>query len=181
MRTDKAWIAYHDLPQYAQTAALLAPWCASIYISCQPDQAPAFDRPTLPDAYPDQGPLGGIVTAMAAFPDHALWVLACDLPLLDAATLHLLATAPATPQGVTVLQSPDGHLEPLCSRWPTSCFAAVKAAFAQGQRSVQRVIRSLPYHAVTTQKPLFNANTPQEKAIAFRRMADQRNTPKNNS
>lgn len=184
MRTDKALLPYHGIPQYLSAIQLLAPRCTSVYVSCQEDQAAQFDHPTLPDAYPDQGPLGGIVTAMQRHHNSALWVVACDLPLLDAATLDALAAARDMRAAATVIQSPAGHLEPLCSLWESAYFERITAAFAHGERSVQRLLRQLPHRAVPwpgATTSLFNANTPQEREAAFRRMQDQRNTPKNNS
>lgn len=185
MQTDKALLTYHTQPQYRHAAQLLGTHCTQVLISCQQDQAHAFTIPTLIDQYPDQGPLGGIVTAMRRFPRQALWILACDLPLLDAPTLNAVAAARDKQAAATVVQSPEGYLEPLCSIWEPHHFTAIEQAFAQGTRSIQQLLQQLPYRAIALPKrPLYNANTPQERAAAFRRMQEtqhQRNTPKNNS
>lgn len=52
----------------------------------------------LRDEQPYQGPLGGIVTALAACESEQVFVTACDMPLLNASVIH------------SVIASGHGHL-----------------------------------------------------------------------
>ena len=88
----------------------------------------------LPDRWPGEGPLGGIITALedartrAASMKHSL-IVRCDMPVLTGAWLrYLVERALKSPASVVVPKSAQG-LEPLCACWRTSAAGRLQHAF----------------------------------------------------
>jgi molybdopterin-guanine dinucleotide biosynthesis protein A len=119
----------------------------------------------IPDLFPGEGPLGGILTALR----HTLaeWnlITACDMPRLDAAFLSALLEAAET-AGADVLlpHGPSGQPEPLCAVYRHSARGTLEAAFAAGVRKITAALaglRAAPYE-VSGIGPLENVNTPED-------------------
>ena len=96
-----------------------------------------------PDAYPGEGPLGGVLTALTSTDAELLVVVACDLPWLDGETVRRVVAAASDPDvdvGVAWTDRP----EPLLAAWRVRpCLAAVAQAFASGERAVHAVLAGL--------------------------------------
>ena len=92
------------------------------------------DHPDLAGA----GPLSGVLTLAAQFPDQALLVLGVDYPhLLDNALHRLLACHRLTRRSVCFAAAEDGHVEPLVSlitaedcRWLRATGGAVRGVWS---------------------------------------------------
>lgn len=96
----------------------------------------------LPDRFPGEGPLGGILTALIAATDDLVVVLACDMPgvgpEVPLALVHALAGAPTAKAAIAVVGDRD---QPLTAAWRRSTAqAAMEAAFAAGERAPRRVL-----------------------------------------
>ena len=132
-----------------------------------PALAGAIGYRAIPDLYPGEGPLGGILTAF----DHstAEWnlVAACDMPELTAEFLASLLDA-AEQAGADVLMpaGPGGLPEPLCAVYRQTARGPIAAEFAAGTRKVTAAFGAL--HTICLAVPelkLFqNVNTPQDWA-----------------
>lgn len=89
---------------------------------------------------PFAGPLAAVVAGwralVAAGHTGPVLVVACDLPLVDAGALRLLAEWPATGSVVPVA---DGHRQLLSARWSAADLAAAEAAFVAGARALREV------------------------------------------
>lgn len=70
--------------------------------------------PTVPDAAPGRGPLGGLLALLDAAHGAPTIALACDMPRVDEALLRRLAEAPDAP---IVAPRRAGRWEPLCARY----------------------------------------------------------------
>lgn len=168
MGQDKGSLAWHGRPQRDHLTDLLAPFCQEVYLSCRPDQvdmlAPAR---TLPDTFAELGPYGALLSAFRQNPDTAWLVVACDLPLLDAATLHFLVKNRHPRYLATAFRSPhDGLPEPLLSIWEPKAYAALLGLLAQGYSCPRKVLLQYPVHLLEAPDPaaLTNVNTPEEAA-----------------
>ena len=113
----------------------------------------------VPDDYPGEGPLGGLICAMrhatelaanrlAANPsdntsdtaaDGICLVLSCDLPRASAVTVKEVAEALASrPKTDAVLPAGKGDIpQYLHGAWRLRCRSKLEAAFAQGGRSIR--------------------------------------------
>ncbi len=169
MGTDKGRLHWHGKEQRYYVADMLKTLCEEVYISCRDaEQADEIkDYPTLIDTYTDIGPYAGILTAMDAQSDTGWLVVACDLPLLDEATLQQLVAQRDTLCMATTFKSPhDGLPEPLITIWEPGSGAVLRTMVSEGikcprkalMRHPERVKIILPDLAET----LLNANTPEE-------------------
>ena len=108
----------------------------------------------VPDDYPGEGPLGGLICALrhavrlaanlAANPsdidaDGICLVLSCDLPRASAVTVKEVAEALASrPKTDVVLPAGKGGIpQYLHGAWRLRCRSELEAAFAQGGRSIR--------------------------------------------
>lgn len=151
------------------------------------------------DDYPDQGPLGGIVTALrhanefvasqGAGSQHAIFILACDLPWVNTGTLGELMTVmlreprprPDTNQRPVTSPRPVTNPRPqvvfpldeqqrvqyLHGLWRLDTYPALRQAFEDGQRSVAGGLEYLDQDCVFTRQvtypsTLADANTPED-------------------
>ncbi len=94
------------------------------------------------DIVPRGGPLQAIMAALRAFPGRAVFVIACDVPLVTAAWIGRIAM-PLEP-GVDVrVPRVAGRAQPLCALWGAHTIGAIEAAWEGGERSVVRVLERL--------------------------------------
>ncbi len=146
MGEDKALLAYHGRSQVAYLADLLAPLCTATYVSRRPDQGeiPEGNRgiPILFDTFLEMGPMGGVLSALRAFP-HAAWlVVACDLPWLDSAALEALVAARNPFRQATAFLQSDGAPEPLCTIYEPRIYRVALGRLAEGRTSLRSLLRS---------------------------------------
>ena len=173
MGEDKAALRAGGRTQLEQAMALLAPHVARAFVSVRKDQRSdplraGFEQ--IEDTRADLGPIAGIIAALERFPDSAWLVLACDLPLLDAATLEFLVRERAAERLATAFRSSHDTLpEPLCAVWEPASRAALAAYVARGKSCPRKFLSGADVHLIDEPNPraLDNANTPEEYAAAM--------------
>ncbi len=135
MQRDKAVLTYDGKPQLARAMALLQPLVERAFVSVRNDQRQDPARAayeTIADLTAGLGPIGGILSALHAHPDHAWLVLACDLPFLDDATLrYLIAQRTPARLATAFRSSSDGKPEPLCAIYEPAARAVLEDWVAQ--------------------------------------------------
>ncbi|MGE9296191.1 MAG: NTP transferase domain-containing protein [Puniceicoccales bacterium] len=170
MGRDKATLTWHGEPLWRRQAELLAEQGMPVGISLRAEQTLDIGGfAPVHDAMDDAGPLAGFLSAWAQFAQSALLVVACDLPLLDAATIRFLIEQRDPTKLATAYRSAnDGLPEPLCAIWEPRSRAALEASVAAGKRCPRKVlinggddVRLLDLPHPTA---LENANTPEEFA-----------------
>ena len=121
----------------------------------------------IPDRYPGEGPLGGILTAL----DHtsAEWnlIVACDLPQLTAGFLRrLLDAAEAAGCDALLPHSAGGRPQPLCAVYRRSTRQVLEERFRTGTRKVTLALEGLGVHRLEVSEVLQfqNVNTPEDWA-----------------
>lgn len=114
----------------------------------------ALDLDTVEDRWPDAGPLGGLLTALAApvvptvvaaagAVDAVVVVAACDLPFVDGPIVAALLAALRTTAPAAAVADP-GRLQPLLGAWRAGLVEPVlAAAFAAGARSMDEALAAL--------------------------------------
>jgi len=167
MGRDKGEIAWHGKPQREYAADLLRPICSEIFISCRANQAAEIETayPTLPDTFAELGPYGAILSAFRHNPNTAWLVVACDLPLLDAATLDFLLNNRQPRRVATAFQSPHDQMpEPLIAIWEPKSYAVLLSFLAQGYSCPRKVLLNSDALILSVPNPaaLTNVNTPEE-------------------
>jgi len=168
MQRDKAALDYHGEPQLTHAWRLLEAVTERAFVSLREDQREDPLRaqfPQLVDTYEAMGPAAGILTAQDAYPDAAWLVLACDLPLLDAATLQRLIAARDPHAHATAFRSRFDDLpEPLCAIWEPASHALLAERVAADKICPRKaLILSDTRLLAPPGEALDNANTPQER------------------
>ncbi|WP_329743401.1 NTP transferase domain-containing protein [Dyella sp. A6] len=178
MRRDKAQLSYAGKPQLLRAWRLLSAVTERAFVSMresQRDDPLRAGLPQLVDSYDAIGPAAGILSAQDAWPKAAWLVIACDLPLLDEATLRTLIAARDPSKDATAFTSRfDGLPEPLCALWEPSSHAMLKQRYQAGsfcprKALIQANIALLP----AAGDALDNINTPEEFEQMQRQLESQ--------
>ncbi|GAB2940908.1 hypothetical protein GCM10027048_01640 [Hymenobacter coalescens] len=175
MQEDKGRLRYHGREQQEHAAALLAPFCQDVFISCRPGQA--ADLPAglaaLPDQFLDLGPLSGLLTAFRHDPNAAWLVVACDLPFLTEQTLRHLVAHRHAGRAATAFQSPDNEFpEPLITIWEPRSYPVLLQFLGLGYSCPRKVLINADAEVLPAPAPaeLRNVNTPAERDAAQREL-----------
>jgi molybdopterin-guanine dinucleotide biosynthesis protein A len=177
MHRDKAALLYEGRSQLDRAVGLLGRHLSRVFLSVRAEQTSdptRAGRPMIVDSVAGGGPIVGIRSALAAQPDVAWLVLACDLPFLSDATLaRLLAERDPQALATAFSSSHDGLPEPLCAIWEPAAGAAL-AAYCDGGGKCPR--KFLTTHRVRLLEPrdpraLDNINTPEEYRQAVSALA----------
>ncbi|RAK70472.1 NTP transferase domain-containing protein [Hymenobacter edaphi] len=176
MQQDKSRLRYHQQEQQEHAAALLAPLCQDVLISCRPDQAPEVPAglTALPDQFLDLGPMSGLLTAFRHDPNAAWLVVACDLPFLTEATLQHLVQHRHPGRVATAFQSPDNAFpEPLITIWEPRSYPVLLQFLALGYSCPRKVLINSDIELLPAPAPqeLRNVNTPTEREAAQQELA----------
>jgi len=168
MRRDKATLTYGGRTQLERAMALLERHVERAYVSVRADQEsdPLRARFALiADRAANIGPIAGLLAAQARHPEAAWLVLACDLPLLDEATLAELRRARAPQRAATAYRSShDGLPEPLCAIYEPHSREALIAYVKTGKDCPRKFLISADVKLIDEPNPraLDNVNTPEE-------------------
>ena len=172
MGTDKGLLDYHGQPQRRYLYDQLHRLGIAPAMSCRHDQADtlrqSFDA-VLPDTFTDLGPFGAILSAFRTDPTAAWLVVACDLPLLDAATLRQLIDGRDPNAYATAFHNPaTGFPEPLVAIWEPRAYGLLLQYLAQGYSCPRKALINSPINTLqlADARVLLNANRPEEAAEA---------------
>lgn len=168
MGRDKAALEFDGRAQLDRAVALLEPLVAPVYVSQRAEQADNALRAKyrqLIDRYTDIGPLAGILTALESGLAQRWLVLACDLPLLDSATvIHLLAHIDQSQIATAYRSTHDSLPEPLCAVWELAAIEPIRTAIAADIHCPRKIL--IHNDASLLEQPvagaLENVNTPED-------------------
>jgi molybdenum cofactor guanylyltransferase len=169
MGHDKGQINYHGKPQREYMSDLLAAFCQETYLSCRPEQMQDIPKnyTALPDSFSDLGPYGAILSAFRHRPNVAWFVVACDLPLLDADALQQLIENRNPSKIATAFNSPDNEFpEPLITIWEPKSYMILLQFLAQGFSCPRKVLINNEIQLINSHhtKALTNVNDATEYA-----------------
>jgi len=175
MHRDKAALLYQGKTQLDRAFDLASGHVDRVFVSVRARQA---DEPTrsakplivdLAGLGEAEGPILGIRSAMAAFPDVAWLVIACDLPFLsDAALAQLLKERDPSVLATAFRSAHDGLPEPLCAIWEPKAAAALSEYQSGGGHCPRKFLRRYPASLIEPldRRALDNINTPEEYTVA---------------
>ena len=112
-----------------------------IIVGGKPFVAKAKGVRTVEDVYPDEGPLGGLITGLLnARMDQAM-VLSNDLMSIDGSTIRRILDFGQLAD--LAIPMAGGVPQVLTALWKVSCLKVLESAFKSGSRSLKSVIRNL--------------------------------------
>lgn len=135
----------------------------NIAISANGDPARfATALPVLPDPFPNQGPLAGVLAGMewaATLGASAVLTVPGDTPLIPAGLANTLAPAPSVAESA-------GRVHHLVALWPVSAARSLRSFLSTpGSRSVRAFADTLGMRRIRfAGEPFVNINTPAELA-----------------
>lgn len=138
MGQDKCLMELENKPLWKRQWELLAELApGEMMASARADQAyfGAAGVRVVVDAFPDQGPLGGLATVLKSAAHDLVLVIAVDMIGLHAAPLrHLLSLSSAHAGAVF---EHDGYFEPLAAVYPRILANSATAALSRGELRMQ--------------------------------------------
>jgi molybdopterin-guanine dinucleotide biosynthesis protein A len=173
MRRDKAALSYAGRSQLERAVELLAAHVLRAYVSVRADQGEEPLRArfaTIADRIENVGPVAGLLAAQATHPEGAWLVLACDLPMLDDATLaHLVRGRDPERLATAYRSSHDGLPEPLCAIYEPRSHEPLSAYLAAGRSCPRKFLLQSEVRLLDEPNPraLDNVNTPEEYGAAM--------------
>jgi len=172
MKKDKASLEYAGTSQLEHVYGLVSDVCAETFVSARRDQWENdrfADLPQLHDRFIDVGPSGGILTALETDRDAAWLVVACDLPYLDAQTLHGVVEGRNSFKVATAYVSAnDGMPEPLCAIYEPRARSRLLQFMAVGYTCPRKALlnSNVELLELSNRKALDNVNHPEEYEAA---------------
>lgn len=168
MGRDKGLMSLGGIPLVQLAAERMAHCCDEVLISVhrqQQDHYQAFGRVIL-DEYEEQGPLGGILSALTRVSGPVMFT-PVDLPLLRAEELIQLRAHHSPESLVTAFfDEEEKRWEALVSLWEPASLAIVEEYFSQNKRSVQRLLNEIDAQQVHSphRERFANVNSPGDWA-----------------
>ena len=173
---DKAMIELGGKTMLARTTELVGRVCETVQIVAPAGKYQSTPAVVIADRYPGEGPLGGIITALAAATTLSLradWALivSCDMPFLTPDFLTFLCHRAETSSKQVIVPESASGLEPLCAVWKTEALPKIEAAFVAGVRKVTEAMKRLPMEVLdentwkqfdTEGRLFWNMNTPAD-------------------
>ncbi len=170
MKIDKASLIYHGKTQAEYCYQLLLEFCQKVFLSNRVDQSDGKGHKGLPQIhdkkkYMDIGPLGGILSAMEAYPKGAWLVLACDLPYVNKSTLSfLIKNRNQNKLATAFLSRLDELPEPLCAIYETQIRSHLYEFLKSGITCPRKILLNSDVHLLKPRDKisLENINHPGE-------------------
>ena len=172
MQRDKAALMYQGKTQLERAFELAGRHVDKVFVSLRADQtsdSTRARRPMIVDSIGGAGPIVGIRSALAAHPQAAWLVLACDLPFLsDAAIEELMRRRDPSALATAYKSAHDGLPEPLCAIWEPSAARALADYQSAGSDCPRKFLIRHGAHLLDLPDPraLDNVNTPEEYSQA---------------
>jgi molybdopterin-guanine dinucleotide biosynthesis protein A len=167
MGRDKAYLPVSGQNLGARVAGAVKAAAGNVVLVGDPERYAALGYPVVPDRYPGEGPLGGILTALHQRAAEWNLVVACDMPGLDAGFLKdLLEVAEHKFLDILLPESKDGMREPLCAVYHREALGPLERAFDGGIRKVTAAFQGLRVEAYPVKEVacFTNLNTPEDWA-----------------
>lgn len=164
MKQDKGMLLINGRPMIEHVCSQLRGNFDQILVSASDSKKYAFlGLDIIPDEVPLQGPLMGMVSALAASSNDLNLVVACDIPEIDI-TFARQMLAEAEKYDVVIPRTADGMLEPLFAVYRKSVLSTMKKVLSSGERRVRAIFDhcNVKYVHLSDGKRPRNLNTMEE-------------------
>lgn len=141
----------------------------SLFVSVRDDSVDyaVEDAIQVVDRVQGAGPLAGLEAGMSAAQSCWLLVLACDMPLIDIATMRTLVVARTRGVAAVIARTPDQRIHPLCACYHVSILPRVREQLAARRYSVTELVECLECvrYVDVPYEPLTNVNVSSDLAV----------------
>lgn len=125
--------------------------------------------PTVPDAFPDHGSLGGIYSGLQSASADAAFTVACDMPFVSPAVVSWVVAHAG--QADVVIPRVGGQLQVLHALYTRACLPHVEERLRAGRLKISGFFESVSVLEIAEEelaglddpmRSFMNVNTPQE-------------------
>jgi molybdopterin-guanine dinucleotide biosynthesis protein A len=180
--SDKAMSVFAQKTMLARTTELVYSVCGNVKIVALEGKYADAPAQILADSWPGEGPLGGILSALAEtskYGGEAKWnlIVGCDMPFLTVDWLEFLCARSLRSNSQVVVAESGFGLEPLCACWSVDAAPDLRAAFDVGVRKVTEAMKRVSLEVLdesewkrfdTDGRLFWNMNTPADYEEARR-------------
>ena len=165
MGRDKASLPLSGETLGARAARTVKAAAGRVALIGDPARHAVLGYEVVPDRFPGEGPLGGILTALQYTQAEWNLIVACDMPRLTEEFLkELLDAGERNGSSILLPETEAGQLEPLCAVYRRDALAPLERAFAGGIRKVTAAFAGIPAatYRVAEVGRFQNLNTPED-------------------
>ncbi len=161
---DKLFLEFGGESFYHHIRRALAPF-SSVYLSVSAEnrlRCQSLSLPMVVDRFPDLGPMGGIYSGLLACGESALFVVACDMPLIRRETVEQVVREYR--RQVTVVRS-GSRLEPLFGIYPKTVLPVMEEMIRERNYRMRDLLSRTPAQVIPLEEnnPVaVNINTDEE-------------------
>ena len=141
MGKDKAQLSYHGQPHSQYLYKLVSEVCDKVFLSIRDEQKSQYEQEfnVIIDQDEFKGPFNGLLSAHNKYPEVAWLVVACDLPLVDKASLGQLIEQRDEERTATAYATlKSGLPEPLIAIWEPEALNEAKSYLQESESSCPR-------------------------------------------
>lgn len=148
-----------------------------LIVTNTPDVYADLEIPMASDIFPDKGSLGGIYSAIYHVTTPYCFVVACDMPFLNAALMRYMMRQ-MTDYDV-VMPDIEGQMQPLHAIYSKACLMPIERRLAADRLKIVGFLSDVRVHTVTADDirhidpeclAFQNLNTPEEFQTAVERL-----------
>lgn len=138
---------------------------SNIYLSVD-EKKPyeALKMPMVVDVYPDIGPMGGIYSGLLHCSEDSLFVIACDMPLIDLQTVKKICQTYEKERIITIVQT-ETRLHPLLGIYPKTILPVMEEMIQEKNYRMMNLFARTKVCAIQLKgnhQAVQNVNTPKE-------------------
>lgn len=160
----KLFLTYDEMPFYAHIfqAFRILP---KTYLSVEAEEPyKELKIPMVQDIYPAIGPIGGIYSGLLRCPEDALFVTACDMPLIDRTAVKLVCSYYRQHPGKVTVVKAGERIHPLFGIYPKTVLPLIERMIDEKNYKVMDLFTNTDVSVVELEqeKTVKNINTPWE-------------------
>ncbi|HOY64590.1 MAG TPA: molybdenum cofactor guanylyltransferase [bacterium] len=175
MGADKTRLELNGRPIIDDIIEKLSPYFPEIILSTnEPERYSRLGLAAIADDTPGQGPAGGLLSVMNAFPREQYQVAPCDTPFIDGATLARVFDL-SKDSDAGIVFSKEGP-QPLLSSYSIAARDAIERGISRGVFKIMACIEELRIRWISAadlgldedswRRFVFNVNNPEDLEIA---------------
>ena len=145
MLVDKAFINYHEKPQFEYAANQLLPFVNKVIISGKENATYGNYEVVLDQKeFENNGPISGLLSALKFHPNASFFLLGCDYPYVSNESLKILNdNFLESNKSVCFLNNTNGYLEPLVAIYAAEDLKKLIPFWQSQQTSLRHFLESI--------------------------------------